>query len=86
MQQFAPFDVALETFYRVGGAYPTTIRAPDGLVQVYRHAFPEGPTLLRYANVPVELADQNHLSVRGKSVTGSQIEVSADAVLTTVHD
>jgi len=73
---FAPFDVALEKFYRGGGAYPITICTPVGLLRRYRERYSEGSSVPRYMNVPVELAEHENLSVRGKTNTGAELEVS----------
>jgi hypothetical protein len=74
-QPFLPFDVALEEFYRVGGARVTAILSPRPLLQRFLQTWAEGTGVPRYADAPIQLAEQGHVSVRGRTVTGQELEV-----------
>jgi hypothetical protein len=70
---FAPYEAAVDAFQRtVGiGAKITAIRSPRKLLDEFRAAFPHED---RYAGAPVQLAEQDHVSVCGTSVAGHAVE------------
>jgi hypothetical protein len=73
---FGPYEAAVDRFQRdAGGVTVTAIRSPRKTLDEFRAAFPrETARKLRYAGAPVELAEQDHVSVRGTAIGGQEFE------------
>jgi hypothetical protein len=70
---FPPYEAAVDLFQRtVGiGAKITAIRSPRKLLDEFGAAFPREDS---YAGAPVQLAKQDHVSVRGTNLAGQSFE------------
>jgi hypothetical protein len=70
---FPPYEAAVDLFRHTVGIGPkiTAIRSPRKLLDKFRAEFPHESS---YAGAPVELAEQDHLSVRGTTITGRAVE------------
>lgn len=77
---FSAYEAAVDLFQRtVGiGAKITAIRSPRKLLDEFSAEFPHET---RYAGAPVELAEQDHVSVRGTTIAGYAVECPEQAAL-----
>ena len=78
---FQPYKAAVDRFHRdAGGVTVTAIISPRKILDDFRAAFPrEAARELRYAGAPVELAEQDHVSVRGTNIGGQAFELQEPA-------
>jgi hypothetical protein len=67
---FPPFEKAVDFFYTAGGVTFKAIRSPRKFFDMYNTDRPE----IIYANAPVELAEQDYVSVRGTNIGGQEFE------------
>ena len=69
---FPEFESAVDAFLRAGGHTPLVIRSPLPLLYRYRQAF--GAPLPYCGGVRIEEATQEHVSVRGTTISGHDFE------------
>lgn len=73
---FAPFEIAVQNFHAAGGATVFAIRVPSSVMEEFLRMDPVGASAGRYMDVPVQLTSaQQFVSIRGKSITGKELEV-----------
>lgn len=70
---FPPYEAAVDLFqHTVGiGAKITVIRSPRKLLDEFTTTFPREAS---NAGAPIELAEQDHVSVRGTTIAGHAVE------------